>query len=53
MACFYRPEKPVVLSLGLTRKLARRGGTDRRVRRRLEESEDVSMPDTAPGEYED
>ena len=53
VACFLPPDKPLVLSMGLTRKPIRRSGMHRRVRRRTEEDEVASVPETAAGEYED
>ena len=56
VACFLPPDKPLVLSMGLTRKPIRRSGMHRRVRRRTEGDEVASLasvPETAAGEYED
>eukprot|EP00435_Cladocopium_sp_Y103_P016709 s5014_g4.t1 len=53
VTCWLPPEQAVVLSKGLTRKPVRRSGTDRNVRPRRHEGDAVSIPDTAPGEYED
>ena len=48
VACFLPPEEPLVLTKGLTPKPIRRG-----IRRGGAGHELVSLPDTAPGEYED
>ncbi|CAL1137167.1 unnamed protein product [Cladocopium goreaui] len=53
VACFLPPDKPLVLSKGLTRKPIRRSGMNRRVRRRVDGDESASVPETAAGEYED
>ena len=52
VACFLPPDKPLVLSKGLTRKPIRRSGMNRRVRRRVD-GDEASVPETAAGEYED
>lgn len=48
VACFPPPQEPLVLTKGLTPKPIRRG-----IRRGGAGHELVSLPDTAPGEYED
>jgi hypothetical protein len=53
VACFLPPDKPLVLSKGLTRKPIRRSGMNRRMRRRVDGDESASVPETAAGEYED
>ena len=47
VACFLPPQEPLVLSKGLTEKTTRRGKGKGR------SGELESLPDTAPGEYED
>eukprot|EP00435_Cladocopium_sp_Y103_P034801 s888_g9.t1 len=48
VACFLPPQEPLILTKGLTPKPIRRG-----IRRGGGSHELMSVPDTAPGEYED
>ena len=48
VACFLPPQEPLVLTKGLTPKPTRRG-----IRHGSGAHELMSLPDTAPGEYED
>ena len=49
VACFLPPQEPLVLSKGLTEKTTRRA----KGKGRSGGHESESLPDTAPGEYED
>ena len=50
VACFLPPQEPLVLTKGLTPKPFRRGKGKSRC---AAGHETVSLPDTAPGEYQD
>ena len=50
VACFLPPQEPLVLTKGLTPKPFRRG---KGKGRSSASHETVSLPDTAPGEYQD